>query len=102
VLIENCFISTGDDAVAVKSGMDAAGVAYGKPTRNVVVRNLVVGRTHALSIGSEMSGGVANVLFQVTLLHQIQAENFLQISPMTQAGCSCITESGVACSFQEC
>lgn len=47
--------------------MDAAGVAYGKPTRNVVVRNLVVGRTHALSVGSEMSGGVANVLFQVML-----------------------------------
>jgi hypothetical protein len=79
VLIENCFISTGDDAIAVKSGMDAAGVAYGKPTRNVIVRNLVVGRTHALSIGSEMSGGVANVLFQVTLLPSSGRKAFLLI-----------------------
>lgn len=99
MLIENCFISTGDDAVAVKSGMDAAGVAYGKPTRNVVVRNLVVGRTHALSIGSEMSGGVANVLFQVTLLYQVQAGRLYVDNRTAPEGCSCILESEVACTL---
>eukprot|EP00850_Spirogloea_muscicola_P001113 SM000004S14983 [mRNA] locus=s4:617698:619152:+ [translate_table: standard] len=63
VLIEGCCISTGDDAVAIKSGWDEYGQRYGAPCVNVTVRNLWVSAPAAagFAIGSEMSGGVANV-----------------------------------------
>lgn len=42
MVIEDCYISVGDDAIAIKSGWDQYGVAYGKPSKNIVIRNLVV------------------------------------------------------------
>ncbi|KAL3535502.1 hypothetical protein ACH5RR_003963 [Cinchona calisaya] len=63
VVIEDCYISVGDDAVAIKSGWDQYGVAYGRPSKNILIRNLVVRSmvSAGVSIGSEMSGGVSNV-----------------------------------------
>ncbi|EAZ24830.1 hypothetical protein OsJ_08610 [Oryza sativa Japonica Group] len=63
VLIENCYISVGDDAIAVKSGWDQYGIAYGRPSRNIVIRNVMARSlvSAGISIGSEMSGGIANV-----------------------------------------
>ncbi|KAI4380318.1 hypothetical protein MLD38_006523 [Melastoma candidum] len=63
VVIEDCYISVGDDAVAIKSGWDQYGIAYGRPSRNILIRNLVVRSmvSAGISIGSEMSGGVINV-----------------------------------------
>lgn len=40
--IEDCYISVGDDAIAIKSGWDQYGIAYGRPSSNIVIRNLVV------------------------------------------------------------
>jgi hypothetical protein len=34
----------GDDAIAVKSGMNMAGILYNKPTSNLTISNLVVWR----------------------------------------------------------
>nr|CAB3447927.1 unnamed protein product [Digitaria exilis] len=63
VLIENCYISVGDDAIAVKSGWDQYGIAYGRPSSNILIRNVTARSlvSAGISIGSEMSGGVANV-----------------------------------------
>ncbi|OIW19347.1 hypothetical protein TanjilG_03481 [Lupinus angustifolius] len=63
MLIEDCYISTGDDAIAIKSGWDQYGIAYGRPSKNIMIRNLVVRSmvSAGVSIGSEMSGGVFNV-----------------------------------------
>lgn len=64
VVIEDCFISNGDDCIAIKSGWDCFGVGYARPTYNVYIRNLTCTGNHGaggLSIGSEMSGGVRNV-----------------------------------------
>ncbi|CAL9137179.1 unnamed protein product [Musa textilis] len=63
VLIENCYICVGDDAVAIKSGWDQYGIAYGRPSVNITLRNLTVQSvvSAGISIGSEMSGGVSNV-----------------------------------------
>lgn len=62
VLIENCSFTTGDDAIAIKSGRDQDGWRVAKPSRNIVIRNCVSDSTlHGLAIGSEMSGGVENV-----------------------------------------
>lgn len=42
MVIENCYISVGDDGVAIKSGWDQYGIAYGQPSMNILIRNLVV------------------------------------------------------------
>ncbi|PHT42918.1 hypothetical protein CQW23_16943 [Capsicum baccatum] len=63
MLIEDCYISVGDDGIAIKSGWDQYGISYGRPSTNIVIRNLVVRSmvSAGISIGSEMSGGVSNV-----------------------------------------
>jgi len=64
VLIERVRISTGDDNIAVKSGRNWYGRTFGRPSRNITVRDSVFGTGHGISIGSEMSGDVYDVLFQ--------------------------------------
>ena len=67
VLIENIIVRAGDDGIAIKSGLNAAGRAFGMPCQHVTIRNVTVHplldnlSTNGVSIGSEMSGGVFNV-----------------------------------------
>lgn len=61
-LINPIFI--GDDAIAVKSGVDYLGREFGRVSENIVVRDMILGDSTGLAIGSEMSGGVRNVTFQ--------------------------------------
>lgn len=63
MVIEDCYISVGDDAIAIKSGWDQFGITYARPARNILIRNLIVQSivSAGISIGSEMSGGVSNV-----------------------------------------
>ncbi len=74
--IFNCTFDTGDDCIAIKSGKNPEGYYVGKPTINVRVTNCDFIRGHGISIGSEMSGGVSNVLVQDckagALLHGVQ------------------------------
>lgn len=42
MVIENCYISVGDDAIAIKSGWDHYGIAYGRPSTNILIRDLIV------------------------------------------------------------
>jgi hypothetical protein len=64
VLLQRSYLSCGDDVVAIKSGKDADGLAVAIPTNNITVRNCEFGSGHGLSIGSEMSGNVTNVLVE--------------------------------------
>ncbi|KAK6911840.1 Glycoside hydrolase, family 28 [Dillenia turbinata] len=63
MVIEDCYISVGDDGIAIKSGWDQYGIAYGRPSTNILIRNLVIQSTVSagVSIGSEMSGGISNI-----------------------------------------
>ncbi|KAF6176860.1 hypothetical protein GIB67_026547 [Kingdonia uniflora] len=45
MLIEDCYISVGDDGIAIKSGWDQYGIAYGQSSTNILIRNLVVQST---------------------------------------------------------
>ncbi|XP_010911559.1 probable polygalacturonase [Elaeis guineensis] len=66
VCIEDCYIESGDDLVAIKSGWDQYGIAMAYPSSNIVVRR-VSGTTPTCSgigFGSEMSGGISNVLVE--------------------------------------
>lgn len=56
----------GHDAIVLKSGWDEYGIAYGKPTKNVHIRsvNLQSSLGAGLAFGSEMSGGISNILVE--------------------------------------
>nr|XP_043639307.1 probable polygalacturonase [Erigeron canadensis] len=63
VCIEDCYIESGDDLVAIKSGWDQYGISMARPSSNILVRR-VSGTTPTCSgvgIGSEMSGGISNI-----------------------------------------
>ncbi len=62
--IFNCTFDTGDDCIAIKSGKNPEGFYVGKPTKNVRITDCNFIRGHGISIGSEMSGGVSDVLVQ--------------------------------------
>lgn len=65
VLIESSVYEGGDDCVAVKSGWDCFGLDFGVPSKNVHIRNLTCkGPLASVAIGSEVSGGVENVLVE--------------------------------------
>lgn len=62
VWIEGCKFSTGDDCIAVNSGMNEDGWRVGKPCENIVIKNCEMHGGHgAIVIGSAMSGGVQNI-----------------------------------------
>ncbi|KAI4310788.1 hypothetical protein MLD38_035738 [Melastoma candidum] len=66
VCTEDCYVESGDDLVAVKSGWDQYGMAAARPSSNVIIRR-ISGTTPTCSgvgIGSEMSGGVSNVTIE--------------------------------------
>ena len=62
-LIINSRFAAGDDGICIKSGKDADGRRRGIPCENVVVKGCTVFAGHGgFVVGSEMSGGVKNIL----------------------------------------
>jgi len=62
VLIENCILDQGDDAISIKSGRDQDAWRLNTPSKNIVIRKLTVKNGHQLvALGSELSGGIENV-----------------------------------------
>jgi polygalacturonase len=61
----NCigsYFSVGDDCIALKSGKFALGEKYKRGSENIVIRNCLMAYGHgAITIGSEMSGGIKNL-----------------------------------------
>jgi polygalacturonase len=63
VLIEGCTFDTGDDCIAIKAGKDLD-TQYG-PSQNIVIQNCIMQSGHgAVTLGSEMAGGIQNVYAQ--------------------------------------
>ncbi|KAK6918338.1 Pectate lyase superfamily protein [Dillenia turbinata] len=70
--IEDCYIVSGDDCVAVKSGWDEYGIAFGMPTKQLVIRRLTCISPYSatIALGSEMSGGIQDVRAEdITAVH---------------------------------
>ncbi|MBO5186417.1 MAG: glycoside hydrolase family 28 protein [Prevotella sp.] len=62
-LIVNSKFDAGDDGICIKSGKDADGRRRGRPCENVVVDGCTVFAGHGgFVVGSEMSGGVRNIM----------------------------------------
>lgn len=62
MLIENCTFETGDDCIAINSGMNEDGWRVNIPSENIEIRACRMNGGHGgLTIGSAMSGGVRNI-----------------------------------------
>ncbi|KAL4593834.1 hypothetical protein ACB092_M010200 [Castanea dentata] len=61
--IEGCFIVSGDDCIAVKSGWDEYGIKVGMPTQHLIIRRLtcISPDSATIALGSKMSGGIQDV-----------------------------------------
>ena len=63
VRIANCYVSAGDDCITIKSGIETEDSAKRAPCANITITNCTLARGHGgVVIGSEMSGGVRNVV----------------------------------------
>ena len=59
----DCKFDTGDDCIAIKSGKNPEGNIIDKPTENINVFSCEaeMGKSHGISIGSEVSGGINGI-----------------------------------------
>lgn len=64
VNIFHSLIASQDDSIAVKSGWDKEGRQVGIPTENVRITNCQFRSGFGVAMGSEMAGGIRNVLVQ--------------------------------------
>lgn len=65
ILVEDCVFSQGDDVICCKSGLDRDGRRRGIATEDVLVRRCRAKAGHGfLTIGSECSGGVRDVVME--------------------------------------
>ena len=63
VILTGSSFDVGDDAICIKSGKDADGRRHARKCRNLVISDCTVYHGHGgFVIGSEMSGGVENIL----------------------------------------
>ncbi|KAI3455164.1 hypothetical protein Pfo_011827 [Paulownia fortunei] len=81
--IEDSYISVGDDGIAIKSGWDQYGIAYARPSTNILIRNVIVRSmiSAGVSIGSEMSGGVSKVTVENLLVWNSKRGIRIKTSP---------------------
>ncbi|TDW81850.1 MULTISPECIES: glycoside hydrolase family 28 protein [Kribbella] len=62
VHIQDCTFNCGDDCIAIKSGRGADGLRVNVPSENILIEDCTLNiRYGAITIGSEMTGGVRNV-----------------------------------------
>lgn len=65
ILIEDIHFNNGDDNIAIKSGRDNDGrLESTPPSENIVIRNCHFKGLHAVVLGSELSGGIRNVIIE--------------------------------------
>ncbi len=93
VLIEDCSFDQGDDAISVKSGRERDGWRLATPSRHIVVRRCKVLNGHQLmAIGSELAGGISDVLVEDCEVdnrgstHKVQLFNLLFVKTNERRG----------------
>ena len=80
VLIEDCFFSTGDDCIAIKSGRNRDGRERNMPSKNIIIRRCEMKNGHGgVVVGSEISGGCQNVFAHDCVMDSPELERVLRI-----------------------
>lgn len=79
VTVEDTTIETMDDCVAIKSGKGAEGLTFNTPSAQIVFRGLRIKRCGGLAIGSEVAGGVSDVLFDRTRFEGVALGNIVRV-----------------------
>lgn len=63
IWIHGCDFSTGDDCIAINSGINEDGLRVNQPSENILIEDCMMAKGHgAITIGSAMSGGVKNIV----------------------------------------
>jgi polygalacturonase len=80
VVVENCDISAGDDAISIKSGRGMDAVRIGRPSENILIKDSTLRSVHfaALGFGTEISGGVRNVTVSNCTISGVQNAVFIK------------------------
>lgn len=81
VTVSNMDIYTGDDNIAIKSGLIPGTAA---PSKDILVRNSTIRNGHGISIGSETANGIGNVT--VSHVTFINTKNGLRIKSARDRG----------------
>ncbi|KAL2935105.1 putative polygalacturonase [Bienertia sinuspersici] len=82
VCIEDCYISNGDDHVAIKSGWDQYGISFGRPSTNIHIYRLTgESQSSGVVIGSEMSGGVSEVYVEGLKIYNSPTAITIRLTP---------------------
>ncbi|MDA3817254.1 MAG: glycoside hydrolase family 28 protein [Prolixibacteraceae bacterium] len=77
VKIVNVDIDVNDDCIAIKSGKDEDGLRVNRPAENILVDSCIFRYGHGgVSMGSEMSGGIRNVVISNSVM---MADNWAPI-----------------------
>lgn len=85
VVIENCEFHTGDDGIAIDSGLNEDGWRVNKPCKNIEVKNCTFYKGHAaVAIGSCVSGGIENI--NIHDLNIIHSERGIRIKSLPGRG----------------
>lgn len=64
IIIEDIDFDNGDDNIAIKSGRDNDGRNWASPCSNILIRRCHFKGLHAVVLGSELSGGIYNVVIE--------------------------------------
>ncbi len=87
VLIENCYFSTGDDCIAVKSGRNADARLWNKPSENIIIRGCEMKNGHGgVVIGSEIGGGCRNLFAENNVMDSPELDRVIRIKTNTCRG----------------
>lgn len=90
VWIKNCRFDTGDDCISLKSGRDRDGREANVPCRNILIENNDFADGHGgVALGSEMSGGIYNVLASGNPIRQPQPDLCTAAQDQRPAGRRC-------------
>lgn len=79
VLIQDNYIVSGDDCIAIKSGLNEYGIKLGIPSQHIVIKRLtcISPSSAGIALGSEMSGGIQDV--RAMDLNMIKTESCIRI-----------------------
>src|SRR5699024_6248073 len=87
VLIKNCYINTGDDCIAIKSGRNADGRRVGVPSENIIIEDTHMKNGHGgIVLGSEISGGARNSFAQNLTMDSPNLDRVLRIKTSSKRG----------------